>query len=94
MSAISLRGGACSLASKAQTWRLAGPRGMAPGVVAVLHDAFKKALFDPRFGEELARYDQEIAYLGPEDYAQACRDEYAKERAAAERMKASRGASS
>ncbi|MBO9513267.1 MAG: tripartite tricarboxylate transporter substrate binding protein [Variovorax sp.] len=71
---------------------LAGPRGLPAPVVAVLHDAFRQALFNPRFGDDLARYDQEIAYLGPEDYAQACREEYAKERAAAERMKASRGA--
>jgi len=65
---------------------LAGPRGLPDEVVTVLHDAFKKAMFEPRFGEELARYDQVIAYLGPHDYAQACREEYAKERAAAERM--------
>lgn len=71
---------------------LAGPRGLPVDVLDVLHGAFKKALFDPRFGEDLARYDQEIAYLGPEDYANACREEYARERAVAERMKGSRGA--
>jgi tripartite-type tricarboxylate transporter receptor subunit TctC len=70
---------------------LAGPRGLQPDVLAVLHDGFKKALFDPRFAEDLAKYDQEIAYLGPDDYAQSCREEYAKERAIAERMKAPRG---
>ncbi|MGJ7506662.1 tripartite tricarboxylate transporter substrate binding protein [Variovorax sp. GT1P44] len=70
---------------------LAGPRGLPSEVLATLHDGFKKALFDPRFGDDLARYDQEIAYLGPEDYARACREEYAKERAAAERMKSPRG---
>lgn len=70
---------------------LAGPRGLPPDVLAVLHDGFKKALFDPRFAEDLARYDQEIAYLGPEDYARACREEYAKERAMAERLKSPRG---
>lgn len=71
---------------------LAGPRGLPVDVLDMLHGAFKKALFDPRFGEDLARYDQEIAYLGPEDYANACREAYAKEHAAAERMKGSRGA--
>ncbi|WP_422822900.1 tripartite tricarboxylate transporter substrate binding protein [Variovorax humicola] len=65
---------------------LAGPRGLPPNVLAVLHDGFKKALFHPRFAENLARYDQEVAYLGPEDYAQACREEYEKERAAAGRL--------
>ncbi len=69
---------------------LAGPRGLPPDVLAVLHDGFKKAMFDPRFVQDLAKYDQEIAYLGPEDYARACREEYAKERAIAERMKTPR----
>lgn len=66
---------------------LSGPRGLPDEVVKVLHDAFKKAMFDPRFIEDLARYDQVVTYLGPHDYAQACREEYAKERVAAERMK-------
>ena len=65
---------------------LIGPRGMSPHVVAVLHDAFKKALFDPQVAREFAKYDQEVDYLGPEDYARACREQYAKERAIAERM--------
>jgi tripartite-type tricarboxylate transporter receptor subunit TctC len=65
---------------------LAGPRGLPPSIVNVLHDAFKKALFDPQIALELAKYDQEIDYLGPEDYARACREQYAKERRAAERM--------
>lgn len=73
---------------------LSGPQGVPDDVVRALHDAFKKALFDPRFGEDLARYDQEITYLGPQDYAQACREEYAKERAAAERMKLTRSTGS
>ena len=70
---------------------LAGPRGLPPPVVTVLHDAFKKALFDPQFGQEIAKYDQEIDYLGPEEYARACREMFAKERAAAERRGLPRG---
>ncbi len=70
---------------------LVGPRGLAPPVVAVLHDAFKKALFDPQFGHEIAKYDQNIDYLGTEDYARACREMFAKERAAAERRGTPRG---
>ena len=70
---------------------LAGPRGLQPRVVAVLHDAFKRALFDPLMVHELAKYDQEIDYLGSEDYARACREQFAKERAAADRRGARRG---
>ena len=39
---------------------------------------------------EIAKYDQELAYLGPADYAQACRDAFAKERMIVERMGLSR----
>jgi tripartite-type tricarboxylate transporter receptor subunit TctC len=65
---------------------LAGPRGMSPAVVKTLHDAFKKALFDPSLAVELAKYDQDIDYLGPDDYARACKEQYAKEKLIAERM--------
>lgn len=65
---------------------LVGPRGMPDRIVDTLHDAFKKAMFEQRFIDELAKYDQEIDYLGPADYGRACREQYAKERAAMERM--------
>ncbi|MBG6079328.1 tripartite-type tricarboxylate transporter receptor subunit TctC [Rubrivivax gelatinosus] len=65
---------------------LGGPRGMAPGVVATLHEAFKRAMFEPAFGAELAKYDQELAYLGPADYGRWLREEYERERIATARM--------
>ena len=70
----------------ASPYGLCGPRGMAPAVVQVLHDALKIALFDPAHLTELSRYDQEPNYLGPEDYGRAMREAYAAERAAAERL--------
>lgn len=70
---------------------LGGPRGLPAAVVKVLHDAFKKAMFDPQFAHELSKYDQEIAYLGSADYAQACREQFAKERLIVDRMGLSRG---
>lgn len=65
---------------------LAGPHGLTPTVVQVLHQAFKAAAFEPAHIAELAKYDQELAYLGPEDYAQAMRETYQTERRAVERM--------
>ena len=65
---------------------LGGPRGLPPAVRNTLHDAFKKAMFDPAFVNELAKYDQDLAYLGPADYEQACREAFAKERAVVERL--------
>lgn len=65
---------------------LAGPRGMPASVVQVLHDAFKAALFDPAHLAEMAKYDQEPMYLGPEDYGRAMREAYAAEKRTVERL--------
>ena len=70
---------------------LAGPRGLQPGVVQVLHEAFRLAMNDPLHLAELERYDQEIAYLGPEDYGRAMRAAYATEKRAVERLGLTRG---
>jgi len=48
---------------------IAGPRGMEPGVVRTLHDAFRAALFDPEVLAVLERFDMPVRYLGSEDYA-------------------------
>ena len=52
----------------ASPYGLAGPKGMDPGVVRVLHDAFKAALEDPAHGEVLARYDMPRIYKNSADY--------------------------
>jgi tripartite-type tricarboxylate transporter receptor subunit TctC len=70
---------------------LAGPRGMAPEVVKVLHDAFKAAAFDPAHVAELALFDQELAYLGPEDYGRSMREAYAAEKRTVERLGLTKG---
>ena len=72
---------------------LGGPRGLPTEIVTVLHDAFKKAIFDPQFIQELTKYDQEIDYLGPADYAEVCRQQFIKEGLIVDRMGLSRGGS-
>jgi tripartite-type tricarboxylate transporter receptor subunit TctC len=75
----------------ASPYGLAGPRGLPAPVVQVLHDAFKAAAFDPAHVAELARYDQELSYLGPEDYGRAMREAYAAEKRTVERLGLARG---
>jgi hypothetical protein len=55
-------------------------------VVRTLHDAFKAAMFDTTHVAELAKYDQELAYLGPEDYGRAMRAAMEAERKTVERL--------
>jgi len=70
---------------------LVGPRGLLPAVVQALHDAFRTAMYDPAHLAELAKYDQEIAYLAAEDYGRAMREAYAAEKRNVERLGLARG---
>ena len=65
---------------------IAGPAGIPPAVVHILHDAFRSAMNDPGHLAELAIYDQEVAYLGPEDYGRALRAGYELERQVVQRL--------
>jgi tripartite-type tricarboxylate transporter receptor subunit TctC len=47
---------------------LVGPRGIDPGVVHVLHDAFKAALLDPANERVRAQFDMPAVYHDPEGY--------------------------
>ena len=78
----------------ASPYGLVGPRGLPPAVLQRLHDAFKLAMFDPQHVAVLAKYDQDLAYLGSEDYGRAMREAYAAERRTVERLGLARGAAS
>lgn len=47
---------------------IAGPKGMDPAVVKIIHDAFKKGAEDPAYLEATAKLDQEAAYMSSDDY--------------------------
>ncbi|MCO6419038.1 tripartite tricarboxylate transporter substrate binding protein [Siccirubricoccus sp. KC 17139] len=59
---------------------ISGPKGMDPGVVRALHDAFKAALFSPANTAVRAQFDMPEQYLDSEAYAGfiAQRAEYEK----------------
>ncbi len=75
----------------ASPYGIVGPAGLPAPVVQVLHDAFRVAMNDPAHVAELAVFDQELAYLGPEDYARAIKTAYELERRVVERMGLARG---
>lgn len=65
---------------------LAGPKGMDPAVVKVLHDAFKKALFDPASMEVMKQLNQEPAYKGSEEYKQWAEATFVKDKVLIEQL--------
>ena len=65
---------------------LVGPKGMDPAVVKALHDAFKKAIDDPRHGEVLDQLNQPPWYKNSDDYRRWATETFTKERALIERL--------
>ena len=65
---------------------LVGPKGMEAVVVKTLHDAFKKAIDDPKHQELLDSLNQDLWYKSGDEYAAWAKATYASERALIERL--------
>ena len=65
---------------------LSGPKGMDPGVVKVLHDAFKAGLMDPANAAVRAQFDMPLEYHDTEGYRAFVARRAAYEKAMAERL--------
>ncbi len=65
---------------------IAGPKGMDPRTVKILHDAIRKAMDDPAYQKVLERLDQDNVYKSSEDYAKFARQLNDEEKAVVERM--------
>lgn len=65
---------------------IAGPKGMDPKVVAILHDAFRQALKDPDFLKTLERFEMNTAYMSTADYQKWARERSVLEKAVVERL--------
>jgi tripartite-type tricarboxylate transporter receptor subunit TctC len=65
---------------------IVGPQGLSAAVVGTLHQAFRAAMQDPSHLHEISKYDQELDYLGPQDYGRAMRETYVAEKHSVERL--------
>ena len=65
---------------------LVGPKGMDPAVTKTLHDAFQKALDDPKHVQVLKDLNQTVWYKNGGDYRAWAIETFAKERALIERL--------
>ena len=65
---------------------LVGPKGMDPAVQKALHDAFKKAMDEPKHLDVLEQLNQPIWYKNSADYGAWIRDTFGKEKALIERL--------
>jgi tripartite-type tricarboxylate transporter receptor subunit TctC len=65
---------------------LVGPKGLDPAVMKTLHDAFRKAMDEPKHLEVLEQLNQPLWYKNSADYAAWARETFGKERALIERL--------
>jgi tripartite-type tricarboxylate transporter receptor subunit TctC len=65
---------------------IAGPKGIPPEIVEKLHQAFKKALADPKVKELMDKYDFTERYMGPADYTKFVSEIVTSEKAAIEKL--------
>ena len=63
-----------------------GPKGMDPALAKVLHDAFKKAMDDPKHLELLDQLNQDAWYRSGDDYAKWARETFARDKLLIERL--------
>jgi tripartite-type tricarboxylate transporter receptor subunit TctC len=63
-----------------------GPKGMDPAVVRSLHDAFRKAMDDPKHLELLDQLNQDAWYRSGDDYAKWARDTFARDKLLIDRL--------
>jgi tripartite-type tricarboxylate transporter receptor subunit TctC len=59
---------------------------MDPAVVKTLHDAFKKAMDDPKHAELMTQLNQSVWYRSGEDYRKWAVETFAKDKALIERL--------
>jgi tripartite-type tricarboxylate transporter receptor subunit TctC len=65
---------------------LVAPKGLDPAVAKALHDAFKKAMDDPKHVEVLAQLNQDAWYRTGPQYEQWAKEAYERDRALIERL--------
>lgn len=71
---------------QASPYGIAGPRGMDPSLVQRIHDVLKQAMEQPSHVEVLARYDQALMHMNPQQYLRFAEDTFRREKALVERL--------
>jgi len=67
-------------------WGIAGPKGMEPPVVKLLHDAIRKAMDDTTYLQQLDKVGMEPYYMSPEAFLDFARKQFASEKEVVERL--------
>ncbi len=75
---------------QASPYGLGGPKGMDAALVRRIHDVFKQAMEMPSHVEALARYDQTLLHMSPEQYTRFAEETFRREKALVDKLGLSR----
>ena len=67
-------------------WGIAGPKGMDPQIVKILHDSIRKAMDDPVYMQQLEKVGMEPYYMSPDAFLEFARKSFAHEKEVVERL--------
>jgi tripartite-type tricarboxylate transporter receptor subunit TctC len=71
---------------QASPFGIGGPKGMDAALVQRIHDAFKQAMEMSNHVDALARYDQLLMHMDPQQYARFAEDTFKREKALVEKL--------
>ena len=71
---------------QASPYGLGGPKGMEPALVARIHEVFKRAMEQPNHVEALAKYDQMLLPMNPEQYGRFAEETFRREKALVDKL--------
>ena len=71
---------------QASPYGIGAPKGMDPALVKRIHDAFQQAMEMPSHVEVLAKYDQQLMHMSPQEYSKFAEETFRREKALVDKL--------
>jgi tripartite-type tricarboxylate transporter receptor subunit TctC len=71
---------------QASPYGIGAPKGMDPALVKRIHDAFQQAMEMPSHVDVLAKYDQQLMHMSPQEYSKFAEDTFRREKALVDKL--------
>ena len=71
---------------QASPYGIGAPKGMDPALVKRIHDAFQQAMEMPSHVDVLAKFDQQLMHMSPQEYSKFAEDTFRREKALVDKL--------
>jgi tripartite-type tricarboxylate transporter receptor subunit TctC len=71
---------------QASPYGIGAPKGMDPALVKRIHDAFQQAMEMPSHVDVLAKYDQQLMHMSPQEYSKFAEETFRREKALVDKL--------